>query len=65
MDDQYWENLDDPTQAFVQPTGILSRVSVFVWHLKIQAIMGDALKTIVSTAFHRIFSLIHLFSVLG
>jgi hypothetical protein len=47
VDDEFWEHID-PSQAFVQPTGIPSRVSVFVWHLKIQIIMSDAMKTIVS-----------------
>jgi hypothetical protein len=48
VDDEYWENPEDPAQAFVQPPGKPSRASMFVWNIKLARVMSYAMKTIAS-----------------
>ncbi|KIK67620.1 hypothetical protein GYMLUDRAFT_237846 [Collybiopsis luxurians FD-317 M1] len=40
-DDEYWEN-EDPSQAFVQPPGVPSKLSFFIHYAKLLAIAGFA-----------------------
>ena len=47
-DDEYWE---DPEKAFKQPPGKPSKVSFFVSYLKLNQILGFALRTIVGSSF--------------
>jgi hypothetical protein len=49
-DDEYWEN-PDPEQAFKQPSGKPSKLSYFILYLKLDQILGFALRTIVSRPF--------------
>ncbi|KAI0035390.1 fungal-specific transcription factor domain-containing protein, partial [Vararia minispora EC-137] len=46
-DDEYWEH-PDPNQAFKQPAGKPSTVSFFLAHIRLDQIMGFALRTIYS-----------------
>ncbi|KAJ3852833.1 fungal-specific transcription factor domain-containing protein [Lentinula lateritia] len=47
-DDEYWENPDNPEQAFQQPPGKPSRVSYVVRFIKLMDILGLAMRTIYS-----------------
>jgi hypothetical protein len=46
-DDEYWTT-EDPAQAFVQPAGKPSHMSFFICTLKLNQILGFAMRTIVS-----------------
>lgn len=48
VDDEYWENEQDPEQAFKQPPGKPSLLSYFVCFIKLNQILAVALRTIVS-----------------
>ena len=48
IDDEYWENEQDPEQAFKQPPGKPSLLSYFVCFIKLNQILAIALRTIVS-----------------
>ncbi|KAJ7079144.1 fungal-specific transcription factor domain-containing protein [Mycena belliarum] len=43
VDDEYWEH-SDPEQAFKQPPGKPSRLTYFVWHIKLLEILGSTLR---------------------
>jgi hypothetical protein len=49
-DDEYWED-PDPEKAFKQPPGKPSKVSFFISYLKLNQILGFALRTIVGFLF--------------
>ena len=48
VDDEYWENEQDPDQAFKQPPGKPSLILYFVSFIKLNQILAIALRTIVS-----------------
>jgi hypothetical protein len=48
IDDEYWENEQDPEQAFKQPPGKPSLLSYFVCFIKLNQILAVALRTIYS-----------------
>jgi hypothetical protein len=50
VDDEYWENEQEPESAFKQPTGKPSLLSYFVSLIKLFHILAIALRTIVSQA---------------
>jgi hypothetical protein len=47
VDDEYWEH-SDPAQAFVQPPGKPSKLSKFVYHLRLHHIINYTMRTVVS-----------------
>ncbi|KAF8268480.1 fungal-specific transcription factor domain-containing protein [Lactarius quietus] len=55
IDDEYWENEQDPEQAFKQPPGKHSLISYFVCFIKLNQILAVALRTIYSINKSKIF----------
>ncbi|KAH9173662.1 fungal-specific transcription factor domain-containing protein [Lactarius sanguifluus] len=55
IDDEYWENEQDPEQAFKQPPGKPSLLSYFVCFIKLNQILAVALRTIYSINKSKIF----------
>lgn len=47
VDDEFWVPADPSQPAFVQPEGKLSSITSFVYMLKLNQIMAQALRTIV------------------
>ncbi|KAL6302103.1 hypothetical protein BKA93DRAFT_737616 [Sparassis latifolia] len=45
VDDEYWEN-EDPDLAFQQPPGTPSKLSAFIWWIKLSQIVAFAMRTL-------------------
>ncbi|KIK67377.1 hypothetical protein GYMLUDRAFT_37484 [Collybiopsis luxurians FD-317 M1] len=61
IDDEYWENVDDPTMAFKQPGGLPSQVAAFNLWIRITGIIAFALRTLYAIEPKKIFFGRHVF----